>query len=47
MKASRVKGYFAWSLLDNFEWTEGYRQRWGFVRVDFDALARSPKTSAS
>jgi beta-glucosidase len=46
-EGSRVKGYFAWSLLDNFEWTEGYSQRWGLVRVDFDTLARSPKTSAS
>ena len=44
---SRVKGYYAWSLLDNFEWTAGYSQRWGLVRVDFDSLARSPKASAS
>ena len=43
----RVTGYYAWSLLDNFEWTAGYSQRWGLVRVDFDTLARSPKTSAS
>lgn len=46
-EGSRVKGYYAWSLMDNFEWTTGYSQRWGLVRVDFDTLARSPKTSAS
>ena len=46
-EGSRVRGYYAWSLLDNFEWTAGYSQRWGLVRVDFDTLARSPKTSAS
>jgi beta-glucosidase len=44
-EGSRMRGY--WSLLDNFEWTAGYSQRWGLVRVDFDTLARSPKTSAS
>jgi beta-glucosidase len=46
-EGSRVRGYYAWSLLDNFEWMAGYSQRWGLVRVDFDTLARSPKTSAS
>jgi beta-glucosidase len=46
-EGSRVTGYYVWSLLDNFEWTAGYSQRWGLVRVDFDTLARSPKTSAS
>jgi beta-glucosidase len=46
-EGSRVKGYYAWSLLDNFEWAAGYSQRWGLVRVDFDTLVRSPKTSAS
>jgi beta-glucosidase len=43
----RVTGYHAWSLLDNFEWVAGYSQRWGLVKVDFNTLARSPKTSAS
>ena len=46
-EGSRVRGYYAWSLLDNFEWTAGYSQRWELVRVDFDTFARSPKTSAS
>jgi beta-glucosidase len=41
-----VRGYFAWSLLDNFEWAYGYDKRFGIVRVDFDTQERTPKASA-
>src|SRR5690606_10485209 len=41
-----VKGYFLWSLLDNFEWAFGYDKRFGIVRVDYDTLQRIPKASA-
>ncbi|MBW5447024.1 beta-glucosidase [Cohnella sp. CFH 77786] len=40
-----LKGYFAWSLLDNFEWAEGYRKRFGIVYTDYETLARHPKDS--
>ena len=41
-----VRGYFYWSLLDNFEWAWGYAKRFGIVRVDYDTQERTPKDSA-
>jgi beta-glucosidase len=41
-----LRGYFAWSLLDNFEWTWGYSKRFGIVHVDAATQRRTPKASA-
>ncbi|MCF7838062.1 MAG: beta-glucosidase [Candidatus Marinimicrobia bacterium] len=40
-----VRGYFCWTLMDNFEWARGFSQRFGLVRCDFDTLERTPKQS--
>lgn len=40
-----IKGYFAWSLMDNFEWAEGYLKRFGIVYVDYDSQVRTIKNS--
>jgi beta-glucosidase len=41
-----IRGYYVWSLLDNFEWAHGYSQRFGIVHVDFSTQKRTPKRSA-
>jgi len=41
-----LRGYFIWSLMDNFEWAWGYAKRFGVVHVDYDTLERTPKASA-
>lgn len=41
-----VRGYFQWSILDNFEWAEGYKERFGLVHVDYETQKRTLKESA-
>ena len=41
-----MRGYYVWSLLDNFEWEHGYEKRFGIVFVDFPTQRRIPKRSA-
>lgn len=45
-RGADVRGYFVWSLLDNFEWSAGYSKRFGIVHVDYATQKRTPKASA-
>ena len=40
-----MRGYYCWSLMDNFEWSEGYTQRFGLVHIDYETQQRTPKRS--
>ena len=44
---SAPKTYFLWSLMDNFEWSDGFEKRYGLDRVDFKTQCRTPKLSAA
>jgi beta-glucosidase len=41
-----LRGYFVWTLMDNFEWARGYSMRFGLIHVDYETLERTPKDSA-
>jgi beta-glucosidase len=45
IKGVDIHGYFAWSLMDNFEWAEGYLKRFGIVHVDYETQQRTIKAS--
>jgi beta-glucosidase len=45
-EGARVKGYLVWSIMDNFEWAEGYAKRFGLIHIDYRTLKRIPKKSA-
>ncbi|MEM7654609.1 MAG: GH1 family beta-glucosidase [Bacteroidota bacterium] len=45
-EGANLRGYFAWSLMDNFEWALGYTKRFGLVHIDYKTLVRTPKASA-
>jgi beta-glucosidase len=44
---AQIAGYFQWSILDNFEWAEGYRERFGLIHVDYQTQQRTVKDSGS
>jgi beta-glucosidase len=46
MQGVDLRGYYAWSLMDNYEWSLGYSKRFGIVHVDFETQERTPKSSA-
>ena len=45
-RGADLRGYFAWSFLDNYEWSLGYSKRFGLVHVNYETQERTPKASA-